>query len=133
MQPDDALLTSVAYSLKNSHLVKVGLDPESLRLKLAFHMWQSEQVVIIECRQIAYLSFSKTPDEEEPAYFVLDVFISAVTDGGLAVLDKLGFQLRDKDGHSVVRECQAYHLRTVGDVCIDVVCNSVLIKNESED
>ncbi len=78
--------------------------------------------IIIDMRSILLFNLSKTLADMEGPYFIIELEMKKVLDGGKDLLTKLHYDCKDKQGNLIIYPGKTiYHLRLDGDISCDVV------------
>jgi hypothetical protein len=120
-------LTNHKYLIdKISHcqISQVVLEPTQLWLRLEFIDPIDLKEIVLELDKMAYFSLSKTSDDEDGAYVILEAKLSSVNDS-LGLLSKLNYGFISSPQINLLESI--YHLHIEGDICLDVVCESYKI------
>lgn len=97
------------------------LEPTKLWLRLEFIDPIDLKEIVLELYKMAYFSLSKTSDDEDGAYVILEAELLSVNDS-LELLSKLNYGFISSPQINVLDSL--YHLHIEGDICLDVVCES---------
>ncbi|GAB4289580.1 MAG: hypothetical protein Fur0025_24110 [Oscillatoriaceae cyanobacterium] len=116
-------IESLLTNLRKSQLTGISFDPESLALTLEFTLGDEVKVIKMQFFQLIHLVISKEIDENDGCFFVGDVSLTPVADGGKEILSSLLYRFRERDGTVATYPQQSlFHFHLEGGVCIEAVC-----------
>jgi len=104
------------------------MESTKLWLRLEFIDPTDLKEIVLELYKIAYFSLSKTLNDEDGTYVVLEAKLSSINNS-LELLSKLNYGFIN-DPQLVLKK--TYHLHIEGDICLDVVCESYKIFEKSK-
>lgn len=113
--------------LANSDLAKFSLSSD--RSSLTFDLTTGPQGAdyTIQLIEVIHLVFSRTPGDEEP-YFVGEVAVTSLIDGGEKLLPALLYGFREKSGKTAsFPSVPLYHVRLEGGISFEVICKHIQI------
>jgi hypothetical protein len=127
---------SILKSLRKSQLVGFSVDPNHLwvRLEFTYGTFGGEaDTVVIQLTQLIHFILSKNPDDDDDdwCFFVCEIKLTPVEDGGKEILSSLGHRLREADGTVASYSSHSlFHFYLEGGVCIEAVCGSYQVSQE---
>jgi len=116
--------TELLQELSHYQITGISLEPSQLWLRVDLTCGPDKPDIAIEMHNIAQISLSKTPDDEDSCYLIGKVAITPYQDGGKAILTKLGYAFYDERGEVMASTTKAFHIRIEGDMCLNVVCQA---------
>ncbi len=97
------------------------LEPIELWLQLELvNPISPKQTVTLELRELAYLSLSKTPEDNEGCYQIGEIQLSSTSDP-TSLLKNLGYGFSNV---AMRNDNNFWHLHIEGDLCLDAVSGS---------
>jgi hypothetical protein len=118
-------LIDLPENISYFQIIQVILDPITLGLQLEIFDPIDHKTVVLEFRNLLYLSISNTPDDDNGDYMIGDIQLRSVSADELnALLATLNYGYLDID---IKDKKEFYHLHEEGCICIDVVSCSYKI------
>jgi hypothetical protein len=115
-------LLLLADKLKGSSLINCTIDSSNFSFHLEFSFGHGKTDVIVKLYQVVHSLISKDPDDQDSCFFIGDLFINSLNDGGLELLSDLKYGFRDPNGEvSSYPSRSLWHLHIEGGICIDLV------------
>jgi hypothetical protein len=127
---------SLLKSLRKSQLVGLSVDPNHLwvRLEFTYGTFGGEaDTVVIQLTQLVHFTLSKDPDDDDDdwCFFVGEINLTPIEDGGKEILSSLGYRFRERDGTVASYPSRSlFHFHIEGGVCIEAVCGSYQVSQE---
>ncbi len=118
---------SLLEKLRNFHISDIYVNPINLSVKLTltFPSDPSIENVYIELEKIVHIAFSKELEENEDCFFILDIFLEEISDGGSDILSSLNYPLHNTDGSVFSYPLQPlFYFRLEGGLFIEAVCGN---------
>jgi hypothetical protein len=120
----------LVQELSNYQITGISLEPSQLWLRVELTCGSHKPDVTLEMHNIAQISISKTPDDEDSCYFAGEVTITPCDDGGKSILTQLGYAFSNRKGEVMAMSSNAFHIHIEGDICLDVVCQTYKLLKE---
>jgi hypothetical protein len=121
----------LANKLKRSSLVGCTIDSSNFSFALEFSFGLGRTDVVVKLYQIVHSLISKNPDDQESCFFVGNLFITPLYDGGLEALSSLKYSFNDANGGILTYPSRPlWHLHLEGGICLDVVFGAYQILQE---
>ena len=127
-------LNSELVRLANYELFFVEFLPtcSGIRLKFSYGGAKASISELILYNAVQ-LSISRTPDTEESSYYVGEIALKKLSDGGQVLLRKFGHSFLEQNGEiAKYQDIPLYHIHIEGEICIDVVCSNVTLKTRGD-
>ena len=124
---------STLKDLRKSQLVGLSFDPTHLWVRLEFTFGGEGDNVVIQLTQRIHFVLSKDPDDDDWCFFVCEINLTPIEDGGKEILSSLGYRFRERDG--TVASCSSrslFHFHLEGGVCIEAVCGSYQVSQQTQ-
>lgn len=116
--------------LNNSDLSAFNLSSDRSRLTLEATTGPQGIDYTIELISIIHLVFSQTPGDEEP-YFVGEISVTRLSDGGKKSLSDLLYGFRAKNGDTVsFPAISLLHIRLEGAIYFEAICEHITISKK---
>ena len=87
-------IESLLQNLDKSQLVGIDLDPTNLGVRLEFTFGPEERDIIVQLFQLVHFIISKEPDDNDGCFFVGQVALNPLRDGGKKILSSLLYPLQ---------------------------------------
>ena len=108
-------------------IVEVFLEPMELWLKLEIiNPINPTELIKLKLDEMAYFSISKTPEDSEGCYQILDIQLSLWEDMD-ALYKKVNYKF-----YNTPKIRELYYLYIEGDICLDVVSKSCAISRQQQ-
>ncbi|MBP0038332.1 MAG: hypothetical protein J7519_11595 [Roseofilum sp. SID1] len=117
----------ISNYLRKSQILDILLKSEGSILDLELTI-DGSQDILLRCLNVIHIAFSKLLDEDDGCYYVADIYVDTLKDGGKKKLDKLNYGFRQSIDLTEVAyypDRELLHLYIEGEVCIQVVCESI--------
>lgn len=84
---------------------------------------------IITLQNVIQMSFSRTPDTEQLGFYIGEIKIVELHDGGQEILKKLNHLFVESNGEDAqYKNLPLFHLHSEGEVCFDIICSKIIFK-----
>lgn len=119
--------------LANSDLTNFTLSASKRCLTFEITTGPQGANYTIQLFDLVHLIFSQTPNDEAP-YFVGEVTVTILSDGGEKVLPALNYGFRDKGGKPAsFPSLSLYHVHLDGGVTFEVICERIQVSKFAND
>lgn len=126
-------IESLLQNLDKSQLVGIDLDSNNLGVRLEFTFGPEKRDIIVQLFQLVHFIISKEPDDNDGCFFVGEVALNPLKDGGKKILSSLLYPLQEKNGNVASYPAkQMFHFHLEGGVCIEAVCGAYEIFQQVE-
>ncbi|MDB9517295.1 hypothetical protein PN466_10085 [Roseofilum reptotaenium CS-1145] len=115
--------------LRKSQILDISLKSEGTISELEF-THDASQEILLRCLNVIHIVFSRQLDDNDGCYYVCDIYVNKLTDGGQNQLDKLNYGFRESLDPTEVAyypDRELLHLYIEGGVGIEVICESIQI------
>ena len=116
--------------LESCDLDVISIDPAGQWLRFEFISGLSQMGLVLKLFNPIFIKISRTLDDDG-LFYVGEVSISPLGDGGKEQLTSLGFGFKDESGSVITNPLrEMVHCHIEGGICVDVICESYQIYKE---
>ncbi|MFB2893345.1 hypothetical protein ACE1CI_10570 [Aerosakkonemataceae cyanobacterium BLCC-F50] len=125
-------LQTFLEDLKSADLVGISLLPQNLGLRLDFTFGPEANDVSIAFSHIIHLVLSQpiNASNEEFCFWVGEVELRELESDGKQILSTFSYPFKNQNGTIDVNSSSLIYFRLVGDLCLEIVCDSYQIVPE---